>query len=184
MKRCGGGAAFYACPDLVYQALALLKLPPVQLWSELKRVASLGDAEDFAHIILKGRGQATADILYSGSELPPYRPSFEIRGERGMFSVMPGERAGKLHVIDPGHKFPRRRSSVRTPPLSDMLEKFPVTDIPLECDVPPSLTGPLAMWNAIYATLRTAAPYPVALDDAIETIRILTLVKKSSAFAK
>ena len=184
VKRCGGGAAFYACPDLVYQALALLKLPPVQLWSELKRVASLGDAEDFAHIILKGRGQATVDILYSGSELAPYRPSFEVRGERGVFTVMPGERTGKLHIIDPSHKFPRRRSSVRTPPLSDMMEKYPVSDIPLECDVPPTLTGPLAMWNAIYATLRTAAPYPVALDDAIETIRILTLVKKSSAFAK
>ncbi len=184
VKRCGGGAAFYACPDLVYQALALLKLPPTQLWSELKRVASLGDAEDFAHIILKGRGQATVDIVYSGSELPPYRPSFEVRGERGVFTIMPGERAGKLHIIDPSHKFPRRRSSVRTPPISDMLEKFPISDIRVECDVPPENTGALAMWNAVYATVRTAAPYPVALDDAIEAIRILTLVKKSSPFAK
>ena len=184
VKRCGGGAAFYACPDLVYQALALLKVPPTQLWSELKRIASLGDAEDFAHIVLKSRGQATADITYSGAELPPYMPSFEIRGERGSFHIMPGERKGILRVVDPSHKFPRRRSSVRTPPLSDMREDFPVSEFEIECDAAPECTGPDAFWNAVYATVRTAAPFPVSLDEAIEPIRILTLVKKSSPFAK
>ena len=184
VKRCGGGATFYACPDLVYQALALLKLPPTQLWSELKRVTSLGDAEDFAHIILKSRGQATVDILYTGAEIMPARPSFEIRGDRGLFSVMPGERKGRVLVVDPAYKFPRRRSSVRTPPLTDMTEKFPVREYEVECDVPPECTGNAAFWNAVYDTVRTAAPFPVTLEEAIEVIRILTLVKKSSPFAK
>ena len=184
VKRCGGGAAFYACPDLVYQALALLRMPAVQLWSELKRVASLGDAEDYAHIVLKTRGAATADIVYSGAELASGGPSFEIRGERGVFSVRPGARVGTLHVVDPGFKFPRRRSSVRTPPLCDMHESVPMKDIPVECPAEPGNTGAAAFWNAVYGTVRTASPFPVSLDEAVEPIRILTLVKNSSPFAK
>ena len=46
VKRLGGGAAYYAMTDLILQTLKLLPLPPIQMWSELKRVASLGDAED------------------------------------------------------------------------------------------------------------------------------------------
>lgn len=181
VKRCGGGAAYYAAPDLVLQALALLRSPATQLWSELKRVASLGDAEDFAHIVLKTRGQATADIEYSGAELAPVEPAFSLRGERGVFTVAPGASSGTLHVIDPAQKFPRRRSSVRTPPISDMLEKLNVVDIPVALDAKTE-TGTDAFWKAVYATVRTAAPFPVTLDDAIEAIRLIQLVKKSSPF--
>ena len=182
VKRCCGGAAFYACPDLVLQALALLRSPAIQLWSELKRIVSLGDAEDYAHIILKTRVQATADIVYSGAELESDEPAIKIRGERGSFTVAPGATCGDLHVIDPNHRFPRRRSSVRTPPLSDMLEKVKDIHIPVGFK-PGEHYGAEALWNAVYATVRTAAPFPVSLDDSIETVRILQLVKKASPYA-
>ena len=35
VKRLGGGAAYYEMTDLVLQALKLLPLPPIQMWSEL-----------------------------------------------------------------------------------------------------------------------------------------------------
>ena len=70
VKRLGGGAAYYAMTDLVLQALKLLPTPPVQMWSELKRIASLGDAEDYAHVNLKTRDQVSADVEYNGGSLP------------------------------------------------------------------------------------------------------------------
>lgn len=183
VKRCGGGAAWYAGTDAILQAVALMRAQPTQLWSELKRVAALGDAEDFAHIVLKSRGEVTADIEINGGHLAPPEPAFTVRGSRGQFSIAPGAAEGLLRVIDPGFKFPRRRSSVRTPPLDDMHEDFGVREI--KVPVPSGAdTGHVAFWKALYATIRTAEPFPVMLDDVVEAIRYLQIVKKASPFAK
>ena len=94
VKRLGGGAAYYAMTDLVLQALRLLPLPPIQMWSELKRIASLGDAEDCAHVNLRTRGAVSADIEFNGGVLADDRvPSFVIRGSRGTFKVLPASPA-------------------------------------------------------------------------------------------
>ena len=184
VKRLGGGAAYYAMPDLMLQALKMLPLPPIQMWSELKRVASLGDAEDCASVCLKTRGSVSVDIEFNGGVLPSLRsPSFTIRGERGEFRVQPGAAEGVLTVVDPSFSFPRRRSSVRTPELVDLHETFPVVDIPVSL---PGNTeyGPAAFWRHVYDTVRTAAPFPLALEDAIEAVKFSHLMKKTSPFGK
>ena len=182
VKRLGGGAAYYAMTDLILQALKLLPSPPVQMWSELKRIASLGDAEDYAHVNLRTRGQISADIEFNGGVLPCSRaPSFVIRAERGTFSVMHDATEGVLEVIDPAFKFPRRRSSVRTPPLDDMHEDLPIVRIPVSLPKG-TLHGPSAFWRHVYDTVRTAAPFPLQLEDSIEAVRFAHLMKKTSPF--
>ena len=184
VKRLGGGSAYYAMTDLILQALKMLPLPPVQMWSELKRIASLGDAEDYAHVNLKTRGTISADIEFNGGCLAEDRsPSFVIRGERGTFTVNPRVTEGKLVVIDPDFKFPRRRSSVRTPEIVDMHEQFPVVTIPISL---PKGTqyGPSAFWKHVYDTVRTAAPFPLQLEDSIEAVKFSHLMKKTSPFGK
>ena len=184
VKRLGGGAAYYAMNDMMLQAIKLMPSPPVQMWSELKRIVSLGDAEDYAHICLKTRSQLSVDIEYNGGVILPNRqPSFVIRGERGEFSVKPGASDGVLSVIDPKLKFPRRRSSVRTPDMVDLHEDIPVTTFPVslrkgtEC-------GQGAFWRHVYETVRTAAPFPFSLEDSIEALKFSHLMKKTSPFGK
>ena len=184
VKRLGGGAAYYAMSDVMLQTLKLLPTPPIQMWSELKRIASLGDAEDYAHVNLKTREQLSADVEFNGGALPGERsPSFEIRGERGVFKVMPGEAQGTLTMIAPGFKFPRRRSSVRTPPMRDMHERFPIVtetvSLPKDTEY-----GPAAFWRRIYDTVRTAAPFPLTLEDSIEAVKFSHLMKKTSPYGK
>ena len=183
VKRCGGGCAWYDGPDALLQAVTLMRTLPAQLWSELKRVVSLGDAEDFLHIVLKSRGEITADVELCGAHLAPAEPSFTLRGSLGSFYVNPGAAEGTLRVISPRFKFPRRRSSVRTPSLDDMHENLPIENIPLRLP-DNSVAGPTAFWRAVYATIRTAAPFPVSLDEAVEVIRYLQLAKQASPFAK
>ena len=184
VKRMGGGAAYYGMPDLILQALNLLPMQPIQMWSELKRIAALGDAEDYAHVILRTRGSVTADIEFSGGALPPERgPSFEIRGDRGVFKVMPGATEGTLTVIDPEFSFPRRRSSVRTPEIKDLHENFEVKTLPFELPKG-TMHGLSAFWKHVYDTVRTAATFPLALEDAIETVKFSHLMKKTSPFGK
>jgi len=184
VKRLGGGAAYYAMPDLVMQTLKLLPVPPIQMWSELKRLASLGDAEDYAHVELKTRLAISADIEFNGGALPGKRqPSFVIRGDQGVFSVMPGASEGTIRAIDPAFSFPRRRSSVRTPEIQDMHEDVPVVEVPIELPKG-TLHGPSAFWKHVYDTVRTAAPFPLALEDSIEALKFSCLMKKTSPFGK
>ena len=184
VKRLGGGASYYAMPDIILQALRLLPTPPVQLWTELKRIASLGDAEDYAHVNLKCRDMVTADLEFNGGVLPINRSnSFEIHAERGMFAVRPGETSGELRIISPGFKFPRRRSSVRTPEFADMHEEIPVEVLKVELSRG-SEWGLPAFWKRVYETVRTAAPFPITLDEALEAVKFTHLMKKTSPFGK
>lgn len=184
VKRLGGGAAYYAMTDLILQALKLLPVQPIQMWSELKRIASLGDAEDYAHINLRTRDIISADVEFSGGVLPADRsPSFVIKAERGTFKVSPGATHGVLNVIDPGHKFPRRRSSVRTPDFMDMHEDFPVLTMDVQL-AKGSLYGPSAFWRHVYDTVRTAAPFPLSIEDSISAVKFAHLMKKTSPFGK
>lgn len=184
VKRLGGGAAYYAMTDLLIQAMRLLPSRPIQMWSELKRLASLGDAEDCVKAILKTREHVTADVEFNGGSLPGLRsPSFEVLGSRGVFRVEPGAREGRITMIDPDYKFPRRRSSVRTPPLHDMHEEFPVVEetVSLPKDIQ---LGKAAFWKCVYNTVRTAAAFPMALEDSIEAVRLAHLMKQTSPYGK
>ena len=184
VKRLGGGAAYYAMTDLTLQALRLLPTPPIQMWSELKRLASLGDAEDYAHMSLKTRDLVSADVEFNGGCLATDRsPSFEIRGERGVFKVAQGATSGTMTVIDPKFKFPRRRSSVRTPPIKDMHEEVPLQTITVTLPKG-TLYGPSAFWKHVYDTVRTAAPFPLQLEDSMEAVKFSHLMKKTSPFGK
>ena len=182
VKRLGGGAAFYEMNDLILQALKMLPSPPIQMWSELKRIASLGDAEDYAHVNLKTRTQISADVEFNGGVLETSRaPSFAIRAERGTFTVAQGATSGVLKIIDPEFKFPRRRSSVRTPEIVDMHEQIPVVEIPVSLPKG-TLYGPSAFWKHVYDTVRTAKPFPLQLEDSIEAVKFAHLMKKTSPF--
>lgn len=184
VKRLGGGAAYYVMTDLIVQALKLLPGPPIQMWSELKRVASLGDAEDYAHVNLKTRTPVSADIEFNGGLIAESRgPSFVIRGERGVFTVNPGQTQGELVCIDPDFKFPRRRSSVRTPEIVDMHEDFPVVKVPVTLNRGEAY-GMSAFWSRVYETVRTAAPFPYSLEDSLEALKFSHLMKKTSPFGK
>ena len=184
VKRLGGGAAYYAMPDLVLQALKLLPTPPIQMWSELKRIASLGDAEDCAHVNLKTRDLVSADVEYNGGVLAECRsPSFVLEGDRGTFTVWSGEAAGEIVAVDPSFKFPRRRSSVRTPGFRDLHESFPVVRCAVRLPAG-TMSGLSAFWRHVYDTVRTAAPFPVTLEDALEAVKFTHLMKKTSPFGK
>jgi predicted dehydrogenase len=184
VKRLGGGASYYAMTDMMLQAIKMLPLPPIQMWSELKRIASLGDAEDCAHVNLKTRGAISADIEFNGGVLPEDRgPSFVIRGTRGTFKVQPGASEGVVTAIDPDFAFPRRRSSVRTPELMDMHENVPVKQFTVSLEKG-TMHGSSAFWKYVYSTVRTAAPFPLSLEDSLEAVKFAHLMKKTSPFGK
>ena len=125
----------------------------------------------------------TVDLEISGGRVGRV-PQFVVTGTKGSFTVFPGAEAGELVQLDPKQKLPRRRSSVRTPPLGSFgtaeTLRWNVSEVPVK---PKAESGLALIWEHVFNVIRENKPYPVPLDTAIETMRILTLVKKESPFA-
>lgn len=183
VKRCAGGAALAWVPAFLDQALELLHTPPVKVWSDFKRVASVGDAEDYVRIILRNLAGLTVDMEYSGGRIGEM-PQFVLTGTKGRFTLYPDASEGTLRYLDPKQKLARRRSSVRTPPLGSFGTAETLRWIETKVPVNPKAdSGMSLIWEAVFNAIRENKPYPVPLDTAIETMRIITLVKKESSFA-
>ena len=179
-KRCGG-ASFFAAQDVVLQALMLLDAPPVQMWSETKKLVALGDAEDYVRLILRNADGVTADVEANCAVVGMGAPAIELRGTRGSFSVMPGESKGVYRIVDPAQRFPHKRSSVALPPLKDSAEKIRIAEECLELSDP--MPAYEAFWSAVHATVRSGRPFPVDFDLVVEMARYLGIVRKSVPIA-
>ena len=177
----GGGVTHYAAQEPVLQALTLLKAPPVQMWSDVKKIVSLGDAEDYMHLMLRTADGVTADIEANSAVVKMDEPAIMLRGTRGSFSVMSGATAGHFCVIDPSQRFQRRRSSVALPPLEMPSETVQA----IESEVP--LANPMpayeAFWRAVYDTVRGEKPFPVDFDLVVELARYIGIVRKTPPIA-
>ena len=179
-KRCGG-ASFFAAQDPVLQALTLLGAPPVQMWSETKKLVALGDAEDYVRLMLRSADGVTADVEANCAVVGKGDPAIELRGTRGSFSVMPGASKGLYRIIDPSQRFPHGRSSVALPPLKDTAEKIRVVEE--ELVLPDRMPACEAFWSAVYATVRCDRPFPVDFDLVVEMSRYLGIVRKTPPLA-
>lgn len=183
VKRCGGGIALAWGPAFLDQALEFLKSPPVKIYSDFKRVASVGDAEDYMRIILRNISGLTVDLEVSGGMIGR-APQYKVSGTKGEFRIYPGEETGTLRYLNPKKKLHRRRSSVRTPPLGsfgtpetlDWIEK----SVPVK---PKAESGMTLVWEHVFNAIRENKVYPITVDSAIEAMRIISLVKQESAFA-
>ena len=183
VKRCGGGIAFAMGGAFLDQALEFLKSPPVKIYSDFKRIASVGDAEDYMRIVLRNISNLTVDLEVSGGRIGR-DPLFKVSGTKGEFRIYPGEKEGILKILDPKKKLARRRSSVRTPPLGSYGTPEELSWIEKKIPIKPKAeSGMTLIWEHVFNTIRENKPYPVQLDGAIETIKILSMVKKESAFA-
>ena len=176
-----GGASFFAAQDPVLQALTLLAAPPVQMWSETKKLVALGDAEDYVHLILRNADGVTADVEVNCAVVGKGDPAIELRGTRGSFSVMPGATKGVYRIIDPSQRFQHGRSSVALPPLKDTVEKIRIVEEDLV--LPDPMPAYEAFWSEVYATVRCDRPFPVDFDLVVEMSRYLGIVRKTPPMA-
>lgn len=181
LKRCGGGALYYGAYEPLLQALTLLKTPPVQLWSELKKLVSVGDAEDYVRIMLKNSSGMTAEVEINSASVPPAGHAFELRGTRGTFTAEKGAFGGTYRIVDSSQRFPRIRSAAATPPLEDREESVRVKEEPLE--LPDRMSAHGCFWRAVHAAVRGGKQFPLDFETVVDATRYLNLARKNSPFA-
>lgn len=173
-----GGAAFYAAQEPMLQALTLMKAPPVQMWSETKKLVALGDAEDYVHVMFRSADGITADVEANSAVVGIGGPAIELRGTRGSFSVMPGAMKGLYRIIDPSQRFPHGRSSIALPPLKDTAENIRIVEEELE--LPDSMSAYEAFWRTVYTSVCHDREFPMDFDLIVEMARYVGIVRKSA----
>ena len=181
VKRCGGGQLLNNGIHLIDQALQFLGTPPTQMFAELKRVAAVGDAEDFVRIILRNNTGLTVDLEVSGGRVIGV-PECAVTGKRGALSL-DGDTI-RLRYLNPARKLTRRRASVRVPKLESFgtPEDLPWIDEEIRVEDTEEASAH-ATWHHLHAAIRRNKPFPVTLDQAVDVMRVVDLARKETPFA-
>jgi predicted dehydrogenase len=176
-KKFGGGQLLNWGPHIVDHALRFLEAPVESVWSNLKRVAAAGDAEDHIKIILKGTNGRVAELEISGGAAVRDHPQYLILGTKGSLSAN-GEQIN-LRYLNPKIRLSSRRASTGDPGTTfGTKETLPWIDKTIP--VKPRKTYDI--WNEMYKAIRRGTKYPITLEESLEVMRIISLAKKGTGF--
>jgi predicted dehydrogenase len=182
VMRFGGGQLLNWGPHIVDHALQFAGPGPVEQWSDLQRVAAVGDAEDHVRILLRNRAGLVVDLEISGGRILA-EPEYLVSGTRGALSC----RGDKIHLrrLDPNHRLPRRPLRPGTPPegagfggpddvrwIEEEIEAKPADGL-----------APDDFWPRLHETLRGGRPFPVTLDESVAVMKVLDAARRGTPFA-
>lgn len=180
IKQYGGGQLLNWGPHIVDHALRFLESPVTDIWSDLKRIAAVGDAEDHLKIILKGENGRVVDLEISGGAALD-EPEYLVSGTLGALQCtwetihlkylnpasLPGPK--QANPATPGSEF-------GSPEVLDWIEET----IPVKPALHVDMT---TIWDRLYDTIRNGQPFPIKLDEAIEVMRVISATKENTPFA-
>lgn len=178
---CGGGQLNNWGPHIVEHSLRFLDSPVAEIWSDLKKIAAVGDAEDHLKIVMKGENGRIVDMEISGGAAIK-EPEYIIFGTKGALTCDGKEII--LKYLDPAQKLEKVEAIPDTPPIKGSFgnsEKLAWIEETLK--VAPSCgcdTGDI--WKHLYAAVRESEKYPITIDEAIEVVRVTEVVKNNSEF--
>jgi predicted dehydrogenase len=177
----GGGQLNNWGPHIIDHSLRFLDGEVESIWSDLKRIAAVGDAEDQLKIIFKGKNGALVDMEISGGVAKP-QPTFVVFGSRG--SLVSEGNEIELRYLNPEQQLKDIDAIPDSPPIDgsfgnkeelDWIEKtIPVQP---ELDVKPN-----SIWDYLYESIRDGVPFPIKTEEAIQVMEVINQVKKGTPF--
>jgi predicted dehydrogenase len=175
----GGGQVLNWGPHLVDAGLCFIASPVESVWTDLKRVAALGDAEDHVKIVMRVRNGRVVDLEVSGGVALP-EPMYAVWGMRG--ALVCDDKTVQLRYLDPNVALKDRQADPGTPGATfGTPEKLPWVEETRP--VSPRVKSDISMiWDALYAAIREDVPYPITLDHSVEVMRIISLAREGTAF--
>ena len=180
LKAYGGGQLLNWGSHVIDHALQFLASPVTSLWSDLRCVAAVGDAEDQLKIVLRGENGRVVDLEICGGAAITER-EYLVWGSRGALRCEGQEI--RLRYLAPEIALDERTANHGVPGEGfGSQEALPWIErtLPVGLESP---TDPSCIWDALYATLREGIPFPVKLEEAVEVMRVVSLAKEGTAFA-
>jgi predicted dehydrogenase len=172
----GGGQLLNWGPHIVDHALRFLESPVSDMYSDLKKIAAVGDAEDHLKIILKGQNGRLVDLEISGG-VAIGSPTYRVFGSKGSLELT-GDKI-KLKHLDPEVELVDKKSNPGTPG-----ETFgtPEQLVWIEEEIPVKDGDNYVIWDMLYESIRNGAEYPISLDEALEVMKVISAAKKGTEF--
>ena len=177
LKSCAGGQLNNWGPHLIDHALQFINAPLESVWSDLRLVAAMGDAEDHFKAVLRGTNKIVVDIEVSGGVAIP-APVYAVYGTRGTL-ISQDEKEIQLKYVDTEKTEPAEPASDVTPPNEGVFgANKPIVWIEETRPVAPE--SGLAVddfYKVVYRTLAEGAPYPVKPEEAFEVVRVTEMIR-------
>ena len=176
LKRFGGGQMLNWGPHIVDHLLRMLDAPIRSMWSDLKRVAAVGDAEDHLRIVATGTNGRVVDMTVSGGAAI-MGPDYLIWGTRGALECSGNTITVKY--LDPKRKLPSRRPKPGDPGATfGSPEKLPWIEKTFQAR-PKRMWD---IWDELFAAVRQGKRFPVTLEEALEVMKVISAAKRGTAF--
>ncbi len=179
LKEFGGGQLLNWGPHIIDHGLQFLDSPLKSLWSDLKLVAAVGDAEDHLKIILTGENGRIIDLEISGGAAIS-EPEYLVWGTKGALSC--DGNTIKMKYLDPDIEIEPRQADPGTPGTSfgtpETLKWIEET-IPIN---PAKKVDMTMIWDELYNAVRKGITFPITLDQAVEVMKVISMAKKGTPF--
>lgn len=178
--ECGGGQLNNWGPHLIDHALRLLDSPVADIWSDLKNINGLGDAEDTVKVIFRGENGRLIDVEISGGVALP-APVYAVYGDRGAL-ICEDEQDIRLRYLAPESRRPSHKASAETPPLNGSFQgKFEQKWIRKTIMVEPSNGYTVSdIYHHLYLALRENVPFLIKSEEALAVVRTTEAIKKQN----
>ncbi|MBQ4329510.1 MAG: Gfo/Idh/MocA family oxidoreductase [Lentisphaeria bacterium] len=183
--ECGGGQLNNWGPHLVDHALQLLESPVADIWSDLKNINGLGDAEDTVKMIFRGENGRIVDVEISGA-VALSAPVYAVYGDRGSL-ICEDEQDIRLRYLAPEFARTDAVASADTPPLTGSFGwrpnwKWIRKTIMVE---PANQWNTECIYHHIYLAIREGVKFPITAEEAFAVVRATEKIKlQNPAFAQ
>jgi predicted dehydrogenase len=180
IRKYGGGQLLNWGPHLVDWAHQFIGGPATDVWSDLKRIAAAGDAEDHVKLLMRGENGVVVDIEISGAAAIPQSP-WRLTGTTGTL-VIDAKNQCRLRYFD-ATQLPEIKASDETPAGRSGSHFSGAEEIRwIEEEFPAAPAVPANFWVELYSSVRKGTPFPVTLNEARENMRVITLAKRGTGF--
>lgn len=183
IMECGGGQLLNWGPHIVDHALRFLDGHVTDVWSDLRKIAAVGDAEDHVHIILKGgkKKSCVVDLEISGG-MAHKEPVYQVFGTKG--SLICDEETIQLKYLDPKQKLPAKRAKKGNPPLQGgFAGQEDLKWIEKEIKVNPKQKCTTDdIWDHLYGSIRQGKAFPITLEESMQVMEMISLARKGTPF--
>ena len=183
--ECGGGQLNNWGPHIIDHALQFLDYRVKEIWSDLKKIAAVGNAEDHLKIVLKGESGMVVDLEISGGAALPQN-EYTIFGTRGALTCNGNDI--KLKYADPEQVFQKIEAFPGNPPLeggfsNGYADLEAIRWIEKEIEVNPSIpTDTHSIWPAMYKAIKEGVEFPVSIEEGVAVVKVIEDVKKNTEF--
>ena len=167
-------------PHLIDQALQLLDSPVTEVWADMRRAISIGESDDMSRVMLRGANDRLAEIELTGVCTSQGR-ELEIIGSRGTLFYESGAKFVHVRMVDPAIVFQKLAPHRDNPPLQ--YGNFEETLSFVDADYELPKTALSDVWKHCAATMLNGVPYPIAIDEAAEVVRVTEEAIRKSGFS-